>query len=603
MIAPLLAVAIQLFGVTGDGLRARAFFDVNNVKVGDPLVLTIDFIGAADFHNLHPPALSRSVNRKDWKVDDASAKTDTYNAARRLTYRVRPLREGVLWFPALEFAYEDANGALRTVRANEIPVHAKAGEQVEVTDAMKQAIAEDELPRLTLVAEAPDELSEDLLFAWKKALATPSADAFAAFDFPAAKLNEATCAINDGNWARAMKVYASLEWQIGQTPEIERGITAALALKTDNTAAELPVWRQVLRPVLRLDWRGRLALVLGVLGGLFLVGWLLGRGIRAIAALGFALLLVLPTAAETIETVTTNADGSVTTTQIIRQGGMTFQTSRTTGGTGGIHGGTDPFAMMDDFDPFMRRRAARPKVEVGVKLSSVKPAVSIGESFELILAIEHPQAVALSGSPRVVLGERDFFQFEGSGGVLPPIPSPNPTNIINRFSFTLRPIVSYAGPLHYSVGGSYVFQADHPIFRTSYPFESGVHTTPLEIRPFPATNRPPDFSGIAAHNLRLTETCDLCKVETNDVVTITYRLKVGDGFVPETYLPENAAFEWMRHIDANGRLEWIEYRRYFVADGAPKTPPLSISFYHPQSKTYRTVTSTPTKLEYFSPLR
>ena len=87
-----LVAAIVLQGVEGTDLRARAFFDANNVKVGDPLVLTIDFLGEADFKDLHPPALAKIVGRKDWKLDDVSAKTDTFRDARRLTYRVRPAR-------------------------------------------------------------------------------------------------------------------------------------------------------------------------------------------------------------------------------------------------------------------------------------------------------------------------------------------------------------------------------------------------------------------------------------------------------------------------------------------------------------------------------
>ena len=54
----LLAAIIQLPGVTGENLRARAFFDANNVNVGDPLTLTVDFLGKADFAALHPPPLA-----------------------------------------------------------------------------------------------------------------------------------------------------------------------------------------------------------------------------------------------------------------------------------------------------------------------------------------------------------------------------------------------------------------------------------------------------------------------------------------------------------------------------------------------------------------
>ena len=134
MFGALLVCAIQLGGVTGTDLRARAFFDANNVKVGDPLILTVDFVGSAEFKDLHPPKLSRVVSARDWKVDDASAKTDTYRDARRLTYRVRPMRDGVVWFPSLEFAYQTPDGSPRVIRANEIPVHARAGAQVVVAE-------------------------------------------------------------------------------------------------------------------------------------------------------------------------------------------------------------------------------------------------------------------------------------------------------------------------------------------------------------------------------------------------------------------------------------------------------------------------------------
>ena len=173
--------AIELTGVTGAGLRARAFFDANNVNVGDPMVLTIDFLGEADFHALHPPSLSGAVDRRNWRLDDASAKTDTFRDARRLTYRVRTLREGVLWFPSLEFAYQSADGKRRIVRSNEIPVHARGGAQVVVDgmDEVSDAMAEPP----ELVREVSScELSDDIRFAWRKACASPSADAFAAFD-------------------------------------------------------------------------------------------------------------------------------------------------------------------------------------------------------------------------------------------------------------------------------------------------------------------------------------------------------------------------------------------------------------------------------------
>ena len=167
---------IRLVGVTGSDLRARAFFDANNVKVGDPLVLTVDFLGDAEFRDLHPPALARAVDRKAWRLDDASAKTSTYRDARRLTYRVRPLREGVVWFPSLVFEYETPDGEKRQVQSNGIPVHAKVGAQVAVAEMSEDP---DEMPAPPdLITAQPPGLSADEEFAWRRACAHPTADAF-----------------------------------------------------------------------------------------------------------------------------------------------------------------------------------------------------------------------------------------------------------------------------------------------------------------------------------------------------------------------------------------------------------------------------------------
>ena len=104
---------IVLDGVSGDRMLARAAFDANNVRVGDPLTLSVEFRGLAEFRDLHPPALSREVDAKVWKVDDASAKTETGDYGRRLVYRVRPLREGLQYFPAMEFAWEGGMAATK----------------------------------------------------------------------------------------------------------------------------------------------------------------------------------------------------------------------------------------------------------------------------------------------------------------------------------------------------------------------------------------------------------------------------------------------------------------------------------------------------------
>lgn len=603
MFGTLLICAIQLGGVTGADLRARAFFDANNVKVGDPLILTVDFLGSADFKDIHPPALSRVVSRKDWKVDDASAKTDTYRDARRLTYRVRPMREGVVWFPSLEFEYRSPDGSPRLVKANEIPVHARSGAQVVVE------MAEDpsELPKPPELIAAADfaaqglRLSADERFAWQKACLSPSADAFAAFDFPAAKLNEATCAIREGNWARAMDVYRRLEWRIGQTPEIERGIVAALALKVDNPSVELPVVRQVLRPLLRYGWMGRTGMAAGVLAALVLVFWLLGKGIRALACVALACAVVTSSSAETVETVTTNADGSVTHRKITRGGNgnfsFSFSSSSSTGKPkGGL--GIEPSDFFDNWDPFgMRRsRQKRPPVEISVRLASDKSTVSVGEDFNLILTIERPHYVAFSDGIRLALAEQPKMQQTGVVQNMRNRASRNPTNVIQKMVFPMRANEPFTN-LHFSVEGEYVFGNDHPFFRTATPYESGRRSAELTVRPLPTENRPEGFGGIVADGVALFETCDLLRVHTNDVITITYRM-CPRGYVPAAYQPKDIAFEWTRQDERDGRPFEIEYRRYFVADGAPETPRLSVPYYDTRKGTYRTATVGGTPLKY-----
>ena len=571
MLKTLLFCAIQLTGVTGNDLRARAFFDANNVKVGDPLVLTVDFLGEADFRALHPPALAKAVGRADWKLDDASAKTDTFRDARRLTYRVRPMREGVLWFPALEFEYDGTDGVRRRVRSNEIPVHAKGGAQVVVAEMDKEdGTAMPQPPELTVSAAVP--LDGDGLFRWRRALAKPKADAFAEFDFPAARMNEATCAIREGNWARALKVYQKLEWQVGQTPEVERGIVAALALRYDNPSVELPVWRQVLRPILRYGWKGRVGIVLGGFVALALVFWLLGRGIRAVACVTLAVGLALPSGAQGLFE------------QMERQ--MRQQMQQSFGGGFGFSFG---------------EREEREPVRVAVSLGLSKKTLQVGDPFEFILSLEYPKTSSV-GQIRMVPSENFGLSFTGQAQNLTDGTSANPTNVVKRIAVPARYDVPYKGSVAFSVEGMVSGRQMRRGFTMSFSNSFRAETDPIavDVRPLASAGQPADFAGVISEGLRVHETCDILRVETNDVVTITYRM-FPKGYVPSDFLPKGAAFEWTRQNDREGRPQEIEYRRYFVADGARMTPKLAIPYYDPRTKTYKTASTGGTPLTYHTP--
>ena len=569
MLGIVLFCVLELLGVQGNALRARAFFDANNVKVGDPLILTIDFIGDADFHALHPPALAKAVDRADWKVDDASAKTDTFRDARRLTYRVRPRRAGLLWFPALAFSYQSADGTPCTVRANAIPVHAKPGADVVVAEMGEEP---NRLPAPpALVTEPGVVLSDDARFAWKKACANPTADAFASFGFPAARLNEATCAIREGNWARAQKIYARLEWRTGQTAAIEQGLVAALALRFDNPSAELPVARQVLRPLLRHDWRGRVGIVLG--GLLALVGllWALGRGIRALACLAVAAILfgALPARADIFQ-------------QMEEQMRRMQQSMSFSFGSG--------FGGAEEREP----------VKIAATLATDKPELHVGEPFAFIVSLEAPKNVSI-GQVSMTPSERFGLTVTGRAGNLADLPSKNPTNVIKRLSVPVRYDVPFRGTLAFTIQGMVTGRETRRGGAFSFTFSNSFacETPPLalDVKPLAAAGQPADFAGIVSEGLRLHETCDILKVETNDVVTISYRL-FPKGYVPDDYLLPDAAFEWTRQTDREGRVTEIEYRRFFVADGAAATPKVSVPYYDPRTKSYRRAETGGTRLSY-----
>ena len=564
----LLAAIIQLPGVTGENLRARAFFDANNVNVGDPLTLTVDFLGKADFAALHPPPLAGCVERGDWKVYDESAKTDTYRDARRLTYRVRPMRKGVLFFPALEFAYFTPSGEKRTVKANEIPVHAKSISQVVVTEM-------DEATRLpepdALILQPSVQLSDDELFAWRKACASPTADAFAAFDFPEARLNEARCAVLDGNWARALKLYGKLEWLIGQSPAVERGIVAALARRYENPHVQLPMWRQVARPLLRYPWQLRFAIVLGAIAALSLVLWILGRLIRIVACVALALLFAGDCYGQGIFQ---QLEQEMQRMQQQMNQSMNSSFSFSFGGE--------------------RQKPAEVDVSVEVKGKNI----CVGDEFEFIVSLEAPKSCSI-GQVRITPSEMFGMTVTGQAKNLDDGESDNPSNVVKRLSVPVRYDVPFRGEISFTVGGMISSRRDRSrsggffSFTSSSSFQSESKPVAVEIKPLPSAGQPEDYAGIVTSDLSLREMLDIRTVETNDVIQITYEMRAF-GYVPADFLPQGAAFE----IGRDAERGVFSYRRFFIADGTNATPRIEIPYYDPESKTYRRAACGGTPIRY-----
>ena len=574
MLGVFLLAVIELSGVTGSRLTSRAFFDAHNVKVGDPLILTVDFIGDADFSALHPPRLSKMVSAKDWKVDDASAKTDTYRDARRLTYRVRPMREGVLYFPAVEFSYTTPQGAKAIVRANEIPVHAKRASNV-VVEGMDEDF--DAMPSpAALIVELGKEpwgvkvqsLGDDELFAWKKACSKPTADAFAQFSFPEAKLNEARCALVAGEWSRAMQIYRKLEWRIGQTEEIERGIVSALALKYENPAVELPVWRQVMRPLLRFAWLGRVLCVIAALLIILLLSRVFAKVVKLFASLSLIVLTLVPLQSSAEDMF----DMMERQMQEMRK----------------------QIDMMDgELSPFSFSR--QPPVKIKARAQALSSRPMVGEVFEFVISIESPKRVTLSDI-RITPSETYSLKIAGKPRNLQDETAGS--NVVKRIAIPVRYDAPLKGKIHFTVLGSVSSASSrgNGMMQFSFPRTFRTATSPIdfEVAPLPTVGQPSDFSGLVSEGLRFHEMCDILKVETNDVVCITYRLYPNNAHVPENFLPPDSAFEMAR--DPKGK--YIDYRRFYVADGAEKTPIVSIPYYDPRSKAYHRVETGGTRLTY-----
>ena len=587
-----LLAAISLDGVTGRELAAQASLDALNVRIGDPLTLTVDFYGTADFASIHPPELSRYVDAKVWKVDDASAKTETYRNARRLVYRVRPRKVGLVEFPSLSFSYDTADGGAKAeVSTEAIPVHVKPGSQVALAE-LDVVKTDRPLPDGLLVdlSASPwgsaEGLSEDRLFAWRKACSAPSPEAFAPFDFPEARLNEAACEILAGNWARAIKIYSRLEWSIGQTTAIERGLIAATALKTGDANAELQMWRQVLRPVLRHSAPGRIGIVLGVLLVAVVAILLVRKGVRALAAL--AVILAATTAFAAGErrrsaVVDPFAEMERLRRQMAEQMDAAFgQGAVAPGGLfngGGFFGG----GMMINGQP-------APEVKVTASVRPDKTGLAAGEPFKFILALEMPKACTVSDLQ--FAPSQDFgYSIVGDGEALTDGRASNTNNVVKRIAIPVRYDAPFSGRVTFTVAGQYTTRIvqNGGRFTSTYSSTFSTESAPIwmEVRPLSDKNRPADYTGAVGTSFRLKQLVDTRNVATNDVVTVVCRLDY-EGFLPPGAIPGGIAEE----------PGVVAFKRYFVADGSPTTKPLEFPYYDVNAKDYRRATCPGLKLHY-----
>ena len=564
LLSTILFSAIELVGVKAVNLEAVSSFDAYNVRLGDPMTLTVDFIGEANFDTLHPPPLSKYVNKNEWKVDDKSAKTSTYQNARRLEYRVRPVKDGIVYFPRLEFSCPSDNGSKIVFSTASLPVSVRASTQVVLSGLEDDVMT---MPRPDGISlEAPDELSKDDKFKWRKACVTLDPELFKVFSFPRAKLNEAACRIIKGEWAKALSIYSKIEWIVGQTPEIERGIKAALALKFDDPNAVLPVWREVGRPILKYSWQGRVAIAVGALLSVLLVFYLAGKLVRLLALI--AVCVALPSSADVFSEMERQ----------IQQ--MHEEMSRSFGGMPGFVNESSSRATRFDWS----------NAKLSVKLPS---NVAAGVPFDLELKIECPVNVDLGRMNLAVSPERSL-KFVGEAKMHEPvITSGKSTNKVQRIIVPLLYLAPYEGDFSVELTGTATVSVKtsansfFSVRRTGSSFKLKSGSIPLQVAPLPAEGMMADFNGIAGQIQLIQGYSPQKTVRTNDVVVVYYDMQI-DGFVPKGAIEDCVA-------NTKSHYKW---RRFFIADGKDELPPFKLAYFDTLSQSYKYAQTAPIKLRY-----
>ena len=122
-------------GAVASNLTVSAALDAKVCTVGDPMALTLEIAGAVNPSSVHPPDFTSALTGSVFRLDVASLKTETLDASRRFTWRVRSVKAGTVEFPPLPVSfYVPDRNCYETRLTESIPVQVKAGLQVVLTD-------------------------------------------------------------------------------------------------------------------------------------------------------------------------------------------------------------------------------------------------------------------------------------------------------------------------------------------------------------------------------------------------------------------------------------------------------------------------------------
>lgn len=137
---PLTVQPVPMAGRPVNFNGAVGLFDIEvqatprDVRVGDPIELTIDIFGEGPIETLPPPLLAEDPQLvRDFRVPRESLAGEMVNQRRRFVTTIRAARDDVTEIPAIEYPYFDpVHTRFVTARSRPIPIHVSPAAEVKL---------------------------------------------------------------------------------------------------------------------------------------------------------------------------------------------------------------------------------------------------------------------------------------------------------------------------------------------------------------------------------------------------------------------------------------------------------------------------------------
>lgn len=577
-------------GAISGKLEVSSALDTNVCTAGDPLVFTLEIGGATDLSMVSAP-LVKDAFRPDspFRVDLASLKTETLEASKRFTWRVRALKAGTVEFPSIDVSYFDVQSRrYRTVKTDPIPIQVKAGEQAAL--GVAESLDDDETFPMPDGLEIPFTvrsftLRHALSLAFRAETETDfaaAAERYAAFvdevgsrpsetavdgsRFMSTHLsNLGALYVMAGRPREAIAAYRRAEWASGATAATMRGVRAAVARIRNDPRADLPLPRLMFPFWFRLPLWGRIAFALcGAVGvvALFALALKAGRRLSALAlAVGIA--------------------------------GMAQAWP---------FGGRSPFSDMFDEMSSMRMNVGGNVSPIAVTARFVSPTVMMGEPVELEVAVD-------PGSVRIAQGSLRIGIPDMPAGCIAGAPRSDSNNSYRMRLVFLEPTTnrltvavsgSYSGT--YCVTNGNMISSGRVVNQS---FRVDATATDIVVTPLPEDGRPADFSGAIGSAFRLSQKLTPNRVHPGDLVTAEYRLDF-DGYCPSNAvvqvegMPPGFKVYDVKEIARDARSVTWSQVLVPVSDSATNSAAASLGVYSLRSRRYERIRAEPVPLVFIS---